>query len=368
MRVVIVGPTFPSKGGISQHTTLLAHELSARGDDVTLCSWASQYPKRLYPGEVDVPDARPEFPLFPATTRRLRWWWPIGWISAGWKHRRADVVILVVVTPFQVPAYLGVIAGLRPRRPRVLALCHNVLPHEARLFDRALMGSLLRRVDGVLTHTPALAAAAEQFTRAPVRSIEMPPHMPDAPVRLAAEAPVQSRVLFFGVVRPYKGVDVLVRALAEVPGIAATIAGEFWSDVEELRRLVAEQRVSDRVEILPGYVASGDIPRLFARSDAVVMPYRLGTASQNVQRAHAYGLPVVATRVASFPTDVKDGIDGILCDPDDPAALAGALRHLYEPGVLQRLRAGIEPADESTAWSDYVDALHEMAWPPRTER
>jgi glycosyltransferase involved in cell wall biosynthesis len=371
MRIVIVGPTHPYKGGVSQHTTVLAHRLAERGDDVTLCSWASQYPRLLYRGEMTTPGAIPEIEPFPRTIRRLRWWWPGGWIAAGRACRRADLLSLVFVTPLQAPALLGVLAGAgrwraraadpraRAHRPRALAVCHNVTPHETRRIDRRLSSLLLGRVDAVLTHSDAMAADARALTRAPVLSLPLPPHRPDTPVRQPLDAPIRRRVLFFGLVRPYKGVDLLVRALADAPGITATIAGEFWTDPDELRGLARELGVDDRIELRPGYVPATDIPRLFADADALVLPYRSGTASQNVARAHSYGVPVVASRVGSFPIDVRDGVDGLLCDPDDVIALAAALRHLYEPGVLPALRGGIGDADEEGEWARYVDAVHE---------
>ncbi len=363
MRIVLVGPTHPAKGGVAQHTTLAAHELAARGDDVTLCSWASQYPKFLYPGEVAVPGETPEIDLFPRTTRALRWWWPFGWFAAGRAHRRADAVVFVVVTPVQIPAFLGIMLGLgrKGSRPRTIALCHNVIPHEARSVDRLLISALLKRVDGVLTHTPEMAAEAREFTSAPVQSTAMPPHLPDAPTGTRVDGPARRHVLFFGFVRPYKGADLLVRALAQVPDVSATIAGEFWSDPDELRALASEVGVADRVDVRAGYVAASEIPKLFDAADALVLPYRSGTASQNVVRAHSYGVPVIATRVGSFASDIRDGVDGLLCAPDDPDALAASIGHLYELGVLDGLRNGIETPDLHAPWAAYLDVLHDLA-------
>src|SRR5512143_1820501 len=136
MRIAVVGPTHPYKGGIAQHTTELAHRLAARGHDVRLESWSAQYPDRLYPGRQRVTE--PELPPFPGTSYPLSWRWPAGWLRLGRRLRReVDAVVLVVVTPVQAPAYLGILRGLRPGRggPRVLALCHNVLPHERRAVD-----------------------------------------------------------------------------------------------------------------------------------------------------------------------------------------------------------------------------------------
>ncbi|WP_018501495.1 glycosyltransferase family 4 protein [Parafrankia discariae] len=395
MRIAIIGPTHPYKGGIAQHTTELAHRLAARGHEVRVESWSRQYPARLYPGQqrVDTPEGTP----FPATSYPLSWRRPDSWLRLGRRLRgpgtpgsaaAADLVVLVVVTPIQAPAYLGILTGLRglagPRgraagtRPSraVLALCHNVLPHERRRIDEPLVSAVLRRCSAVLVHTDPQAKLAAELTAAPVRVAEMAPHLWTAadqdparsgpasePTRGPASGPAREparELLFFGLVRPYKGLDVLLRALAAGPeDVRLTVAGEFWGGIESTRALVAELGLGERVTLRPGYVPAEDVPALFAAADALVLPYRAGTASQNVDLAHLHGVPVVATRVGTLTTSVRDGVDGLLVPPDDPAALAAALRRLYEPGVLAGLRAKVAPPDIDSAWDGYLDAVLE---------
>jgi glycosyltransferase involved in cell wall biosynthesis len=165
------------------------------------------------------------------------------------------------------------------------------------------------------------------------------------------------RLLFFGLVRPYKGLDVLLRALAAGPDdVALTVAGEFWGGLADTRALVAELGLADRVELRPGYVDAAEVPALFAAADALLLPYRSATASQNVDLARLHGLPVVASRVGTLATAVHDGVDGLLVPPDDPDALAAALRRLYEPGVLAQLRDKVEPPVVDGGWERYLDA------------
>jgi len=393
-RVAIVGPTHPYKGGIAQHTTELAHRLAARGHDVRIESWADQYPARLYPGQqrVDIPEMEP----FARTGYPLSWRRPDGWVRLGRRLRATvDVVIVVVVTPIQAPAYLSILAGLgrarpprarasmppagRPRGgPAVLALCHNVLPHERRPVDEPLIRAVLRRADAVLVHTESEAVRAAALTAAPVHVAAMAPHLWAAPTRRVREGAVapapgagdgepRRRLLFFGLVRPYKGLDVLLRALAAgPPDVALTVAGEFWGGTDETAALITQLRLGDRVDLRPGYVDAADVPALFEAADALVLPYRSGTASQNVDLAHLHGLPVVATAVGTLPAAVADGVDGLLVAPDDPAALAAALRRLYEPGVLAALTGKVRPPDTAGGWDGYLDVLADaVSQPPR---
>ncbi|MFE3447358.1 glycosyltransferase family 4 protein [Nonomuraea sp. NPDC059194] len=348
MRIAIVGPTYPYKGGGAQHTTELAHRLTAAGHDVVIESWKAQYPSFLYPGQqtIDVPEGEP----YPKTRRRLDWRRPDGWVAAGRRLRSADLVVLAVLSPVQVPPYLGILLGTA-RKVRVVALCHNVLPHERKPWDEPLMKALLNRVDGVLTHSGQQAELARTLTRKPVTTVALPPHLPArSPARGEG---IHHRLLFFGIVRPYKGLDLLLRALPE--GVSLTVAGEFWGGIEQTRQLIAELGIADRVELRPGYVAADEVPALFARADALVLPYRNATASQNVWLGHEHGVPVIATRVGALADNVRDGVDGLLVEPGDAEALRKAIERFYEDP--ERLRAGVRAVDPEPFWSDYTGAL-----------
>jgi D-inositol-3-phosphate glycosyltransferase len=361
VRIALIGPAYPYKGGGARHTTELARRLTAAGHNVVIESWRAPGQQRL-----DAAEGRP----YPRTYHRLAWHRPDGWLAAGRRLRSADLVVFVLLTPIQVPAYLAVLAALRRsahHRARTAVICHNVLPHERRPGDEALTRAVLRRVDAVLVHTEAEAERAAELTAAPARVAAMAPHLWAAPTRrvrtglakaqATRDEPLR-RLLFFGLVRPYKGLDVLLRALADgPPDVALTVAGEFWGGVEQTAALVAELGLADRVELRPGYVDAADVPDLFAAADALVLPYRRGTASQNVDLAHLHGRPVVATTVGTLPAAVADGVDGLLVAPGDPAALAAALRRLYQPGVLAGLAAKVRPPDAGGGWDRYLDVL-----------
>ena len=377
MRIALIGPAHPYKGGGARHTTELAHRLTAAGHDVIIESWRAQYPARLYPGQqtVEIPEGEP----YPRTHRRLAWYRPDGWLAAGGRLKSADLVVFVLLTPLQVPPYLTVLAGLgrRPGRPRTAVIAHNVLPHERRPGDVALTRILLSHVDTVITHSAGQAAQARELApAATVRTVTMPPHLPTAsqqdheaerapvpapdPPRAsladAACAPV--RLLFFGIVRPYKGLDVLLRALAGAPAhVTLTVAGEFWGGTEPTERLIADLGLRDRVTLRPGYVAATAIPALFAAADALVMPYREATASQNALLAFAHGVPVITTTAGALAAAVRDGVDGLTCAPDDAEDLLRALKEISDPQTAQRLRSGVRAVDPEPCWADYLRVL-----------
>lgn len=383
MKIAIVGPAHPYKGGSAQHTTELAHRLAAAGHQVTLQSWRAMYPRALYPGQPLVDE--PEQPLFPATNRELAWYRPDGWWRVGRRlGRQFDVVLLAVFTSIQVPAYLVMARAAQAGGCRVVALCHNVLPHERRKADKPLMQALLRRCDAILVHSAEEAATAASLAGGtPVEIAALPLHLPgargpDLPSAQERELPggqrseptgtgprpAQNRLLFFGIVRPYKGLDLLLRALADTkPEISLTVAGEIWAERDELLKLISDLQLGDRVTLTDGYVAATDVPAYFAAADALVLPYRSGTASQNALIALQFGIPVIASRAGAVAAAIQDGVNGILCAPGDVTDLARAISRLYQPGMLDQLRLGVRPPDTGPAWDQYIAAVERASTP-----
>jgi glycosyltransferase involved in cell wall biosynthesis len=398
VKIALVGPAHPYKGGGARHTTELAHRLTAAGHDVIIESWRAQYPARLYPGQQTVDEAEGE--PYPRTRRRLAWYSPWSWFAAGRRLRSTDLVVFALLTPIQVPAYLVMLVALGRAR-RTVVLCHNVLPHERRPGDVLLTRTLLRRAGAALVHSPDQAAQVRTLApRTPVTVAPLPFHWPhpqhgrgaptpfakelrgprtpsqgascatkrldapgaaDAPGALGATRPPgapddsPTRLLFFGIVRPYKGLDVLLRALAEAPGgLTLTVAGEFWGGTGDTEKLVAELGITDLVTLRPGYVKASEVPALFAQADVLVLPYRTATASQNALLAFAHGVPVIATTAGALAEHVIDGVNGFTARPGDVASLLKALRRFSEPGTAAALRAGVQPPDAGPAWAAYA--------------
>jgi glycosyltransferase involved in cell wall biosynthesis len=390
VRIALIGPAHPYKGGGARHTTELARWLADAGHDVVLESWRHQYPAGLYPGgrqTVDVPDGEP----FPNTRQNLSWAHPVSWWRAGRRLRSADLVAFTMMIPPQAVPYLGIMAALRRsgRRsraaglsPRTVVICHNVLPHESRPGDRQLTQWLLRAAGGALTHSAEEAARARQLAPgAVVTAARMPPHLPAADPALPLDdhaavddgrlvprlpAPGSCHLLFFGIVRPYKGLDVLLRAMARGPEhVTLTVAGEFWGRAEaDTQALISSLGLNGRVTLRPGYVPAPEISALFGAADALVLPYRSATSSQNAWLAFEHGLPVVVTRAGALADPVHDGVDGVVCAPDDEDDLLRALVQISAPGEVARLRSAVRAADPAHYWKEYLDALLSFAPQP----
>ena len=358
MKIAIVGPTHPYKGGIAQHTTELAHHLKAAGHVVDIISWSKQYPF-FYPGVQFVVEDKPELPIFPHIKRVLSWRNPVGWLRWGHKLRKYDKVIFAWYVPtIQGPIYLTMLKAIGKKGPETIMLCHNIIRHGAGGNDLKIVRVVFNQAQQILVHTDAQAQQVVNLTRTPLSVASMPAHLPGHPDTRNHPSKLQSHLLFFGLVRKYKGVDVLIRALAEVPDVSLTIAGEMWGKQQEsLELLISELKLGKRVTLLPGYVAADDIGGLFHEADALVMPYRSGTASQTSELAFAHGIPVIATKVGSMPRQIRDGVDGLLCEPDDVIDLTSAIKRFYEPGVAASLRAHIPRSTAESDWQHYVSVV-----------
>ena len=370
LRVAVVGPTHPYKGGVASHTTTLAHELSAAGHDVRLVSWRHLYPSFLYPGEQSVPaGGEPDVEPFARTERTLSWARPDTLVRAGRALRDVDVIVVVHVIPPVVPLHLLLLRAAGAGRtsstgrgPRSVVICHNVLPHEPHPGDSALMRSMFRRADAVVVHSADQARLAREHDAPHVVVSELPPHLPGGEPVERPEHDGPARILALGLVRGYKGIDILMRAMTRVPDVTLTVAGEMWGEAgTTIRELAKDSRLAGRVDIHGGYVPSERIAPLLAQHDVLALTYRSATASQNVLLAHQHGLPVLASRVGTFGEQVRDGVDGLLVPPGDEDAIVAALEHLADPAEVAQLRAGVRPPDLAGPWARYVGTLEAVA-------
>lgn len=359
--IVLVGPSHPYTGGIAQHTTRLALELEQRGYDVVVESWKAQYPKKLYPGPDRVPDGEPEVGVPTTLNENLAWYSPLSWWTVGRRLAKATSVALSVPTPFHAVPYLVMLAAMG-KNPTSIAMVHNVLPHEPSVFDRVLMGALLRRCDRVVVHNSQAATQAESLgvnsSRIEVRSLPSP--WPWQKPRGATKSSRQSpTALFFGTIRHYKGLDLLLEALADTKGISLLVAGEFWDDRGDYDNAIERLGLSDRVTIRAGYVAQADFADVFGSADVLVLPYRSGSGSIVRELAFRFGLPVIATSVGSIAEGVESGTNGLVIPPGDTAALAEALQAASEKTTLESWKKGVGSQRQKQArqWQEYCDVI-----------
>jgi len=257
-------------------------------------------------------------------------------------------------------------------RVRTLFICHNVRPHEQGRLDQLATRCVLSRAHGLIAHSSQeVAALRSLFPHIPARLCFHPIYETFAAPgdrravrrRLGLRGPV---LLFFGFVRPYKRLGLLVRALSQVrrvrPDCRLLIVGEFWGDTwGQIARLIEDLRLSRAVHVVNRYVTSARVAEYFHACDLLVLPYDSVTGSGALQVAYAMGRPVVATRVGGFNEVVRDGVDGILVPPGDANVLAEGILRALDPGTYPRLLRGAGTARKRFEWDRMVETIEALS-------
>lgn len=360
-RISLIAPLPPLTSGVAPFNAALLRGLSHHGE-VDAIGWRRLYP--ALPGRRDAGDALRD----DCETAPLDWMRPRTWRTAVDRVRAfaPETVILPWLHPVMAPPYRWMLRRLPSDAARVL-ICHNVLPHERRPFDAAATRAVLRHADILVTHA---RGQRDELHRLGARGRIVEAFLPRVPAcgHPPAAAAVRDErrrqgnpdlsLLAFGAVRPYKGIDVALDALDGLPSgvrVHLTVAGRMWQGAGELRERARRLGIDDRVEFVDRYVPDDEAAMRFAACDAVILPYRSASQSGVVQLAFAHGRPVIATRVGGLPQSVRHGIDGLLCAPEDPRALADAILAMLEQH--ERLTAGVSPAPESSSQERYAGLI-----------
>lgn len=367
-RIVLVGPSWPLRGGIARTTTALAEALDRRGCLAAFETPRRQYPAWLYPGQHDSdPDACPHLSWARSTFGVLEpWTWP--GVLARARRARPDALVIPYWTWVWAPLWL---AMLRRVPAPALAIVHNPADHDAAALARSAARRVLGRCRGFLCH--ARAVADHVNASFPGRPVEVHPLPPDVSPRTADRREARARlgiagdrcaVLCFGLIRPYKGVDVLLDAVARLPADTALtllLCGEPWGDQgPKLTRRLASPELAGRVVARLEWVPEEQLPDYFAAADVAVLPYRSATGSAVAAQALGQGLPLVGSRVGGIAEVVRDGDNGLLVEPGDAAGLAAALVRIVDPALRTRLASGARAAASSWSWASYAEALERL--------
>jgi glycosyltransferase involved in cell wall biosynthesis len=349
-RVAVVGPVLPWRGGIAEHTTMLCRALQAE-TEVLIVSFRRQFPGWLHPGGRERRALVPPFEGAQFTVDTLN---PLTWLRAARLVAafHPEVVLIPWWTAYLGPS-LGFIAGFCRRRDmHVRFVCHNIADHETARWKSALARLAWRQGHSFLVHS----ATDEALLRARLPDAVTLRHAlpcfdqyPDPRRSLPRRARLE--LLFFGFVRPYKGLDVLLDAmrLLKEESVHLTVAGELWSRPEAVARRLHALGIEGRVDLVPRYLSDAEVAEVFARADAVVLPYRSGSNSGVVPLAYRYGKPVVVTRVGGLAEAVVDGETGFVVPPDSADALARTIARLT-PERAAAMAPAIERHRSLTTW------------------
>ncbi|MDD5087974.1 MAG: glycosyltransferase [bacterium] len=377
MKIAIVGPAYPLRGGIAQYLAILYDKLRAAGHEVRFVSFTRQFPEWLFPGKTQMESSRDVIEVQPVA--RFAPLEPASWRRTSREIAAFDpeLVIFKWWMPFFGLGYWAVQRWLRKHtRARVLYIVDNVIPHERRLGDRALTMLAFSQTDFFVAQSraverdlfswfPNLPTECAAFSAHPIYDCypEFAGTMPEA--RAALGLPREGKlILFFGFVRRYKGLDLLLQALpkmrAILPDLRLVVAGEFYEPRADYDTLIHHLGLEEAVHIHDEYCPNERVGVFFSASDVVVLPYRSATQSGIIQICYAQGLPVITTDVGGLSEVVVEGETGFIVPPENPDALCEAVRKFFEAGGRDQFREQVKRHAGRFSWEGLVETIERL--------
>ena len=376
MNIVCIGPAHPLRGGIANFNTALCRALVKSGHKASIVSFSMQYPGFLFPGQTQFEDGPPpaDIPIHSGinSINPFSWFRTARWI----RKENPDLIILHHWMPF-IAVSMGAIVRRVKRKTsaRVIAIAHNVTPHERLPLWKSLTGRLLRACDGFIVLSRSVLNELDMFTSNPHRMFVPHPIYdifgePTGREMAASHLelpPGERYILFFGYVRKYKGLDLLLRAFSgctgSLPDVRLIVAGEFYSDKKETQALVAELGLVDRVILHDRFIPAGEVKYYFSLADLVAQPYLSATQSGVTQIAYHFEVPMLVTDVGGLPEIVPDGKVGYVT-PVDAKAIAAAISDFFSSDRSGEFRKNIRTEKQRFSWEAMVSGIEELAGLP----
>ncbi|NUQ80659.1 MAG: glycosyltransferase [Bacteroidetes bacterium] len=370
MKIAYLSTFYPYRGGIAQFNASLYRELEKHAE-IRAFTFTRQYPDLLFPGQTQlIQKGDPADPI--QADRCLDTINPVSWyrtarLIASWKP---DVLVMKFWMPFFGPS-LGFVAGyLKKRGVRVVTILDNVIPHERRPGDLTLIRYFLNRSSAFIAMTATVRDDLLRLKPDARHVVKAHPVYDHFPARMGrAEArrqlgldPDSPMLLFFGFIRGYKGLDVLIEALPETDSrIGLMVAGEVYGSFEAYQEQIDRLQLGSRIYLYHHYIPDTEVAVYFSAADVVVLPYRSATQSGIVQIAYHYQLPVIVTAVGGLTEMVTDGVTGLVIPPGNPGAVADAIRRFFENHSDGQMEREIAARAPDFSWSGFAGELLALA-------
>jgi D-inositol-3-phosphate glycosyltransferase len=374
LKIIILGPAYPLRGGIANFNEALCTELTRQGHDCSIVSFTLQYPGFLFPGTTQLAESDPPpdgisiLPMLNSVN-------PISWLKTASfiREQNPDLLIVRFWLPFMGPC-LGSVVRLVKKHPKtkVVAITDNVIPHEKRAFDRPFTSWFLGGCDAFMTMSDSVANDLKSFR---VKGkIKVEPH-PVYDIFGSAISRSEARqklgiaeedklVLFFGFIRHYKGLDLLLRAMADErmssAGIKLVVAGEFYEDAKPYHAIIDDFQLKDRILLHDHYIPKELVKAYFGAADIVAQPYRSATQSGVTQIAYHFGRAMLVTDVGGLPEIVPNGKAGYVTAPE-PHEIASALSDFFENHRAAEMESFVSLQASKFTWRSFALSLLDLA-------
>jgi D-inositol-3-phosphate glycosyltransferase len=371
MKITILSSAYPLRGGISHFIGLLYKEL-AKNNDVSVITFKRQYPTIFFPGKSqfeseETVEKIPTKILVDSIN-------PLNWINVGNKIKNdsPDLLIFKYWIPFFAPCF-GTISRIAKKngRTKVLTICDNIIPHEKKPGDTAITKYFFKYVDYFVMLSKKVQA--DLLKLKPEAKNKILPHpiysnfgepIDKKEARKFLNLPADGKlILFFGFIRDYKGLDVLLEAMkilnAEL-NIKLIVAGEYYSNEEKYRRIINALGIQNQVYLFTDFIPTSKVKFYFSACDAVILPYRNATQSGIVQIAMNFHKPVIATNVGGIPEVISDNSTGFIVKNESPQDLAKAIKNFYKDNKEDQFISNIIKETAKYSWSTFTEGLFDL--------
>ena len=367
-KVFIIGPAFPLRGGLASFDELFCEALNKEGHQCEIISYSLQYPNFLFPGSTQyhVNGTAPKNITIHTLINSVN---PLSWFKTASfiKKQKPDFIIFRFWIPFMGPA-LGTIARLvKKQNIKVLAITDNVIPHEKRLGDKQLASYFIKGCDAFVTMSKAVMNDLEKFTNTSHKKYLLHPlytafgdKIPKQEARLKLHLKQDDRIiLFFGLIRKYKGLDLLIEAFSLLkanPHNKLLIAGEFYEDKQPYFDLISKYKLEEQIILLNQFIPNDDVKYYFSAADIVALPYRSATQSGVTQVSFHFEVPTLVTNVGGLGEIIPHNVAGYVVEPN-PQAIGSSLEDYFENNKEQAFTEGMKQEKQKYEWSIFVNEI-----------
>lgn len=371
--VVIIGPGYPLRGGLATFDQRLAREFLSAGYECPIYSFSLQYPEFIFPGTTQYSSEPPPEGL--TILSRINSINPFNWWSVGEELRRLnpDIIVVRYWLPLMGPALGTILRRVRKNKhTRIIAITDNIIPHEKRPGDRSFTRYFLNACDGFVTMSEKVMHDLRHFQPIkPARQVAHPlyDNFGEPIAQTTARQQLREKgvdiedkdrvLLFFGFIRRYKGLDIVLEAMADQRigdlGIKLLIAGEFYEDAGPYRELIARLGISDRLLQRTDFIPDSEVRDYLCAADAVIQPYRNATQSGVTPLAYHFEKPMIVSNVGGLPALVPHEKVGLVAEPE-PKAMADAILRFFVLGGSYFLPT-LRTEKEKYSWSRLVETI-----------
>jgi D-inositol-3-phosphate glycosyltransferase len=369
MKIVILGPAHPYRGGPATFNDRLAKQFSDEGHDVIIITFKLQYPGFLFPGKTQYTDSQaPEGIVIRKLVNSVN---PFNWLSSGRAIRkiRPELMIVRYWLPFMAPSFGTISRIVRSNRfTKIVCIFDNVIPHEKRPGDKSLTKYFTSSIDGAIVMSGTVRADLKRFRDNMPVVLSPHPLFDGYGDLLSKEAAANilgldkdlSYILFFGFIRAYKGLDLLIEALGKEKlkklGLKLIVAGEFYENSAPYIDLVRKNHLDDDIIFFNRFIRDDEVPAVFGLADLVVQPYRSATQSGVTQIAFHYEKPMLVTDVGGLSEIVKDGKCGYVTKPDADS-IASAILDYFEKDRKALFTEGVKKEKLKFGWDKMTGSI-----------